>query len=136
MTRDDRYWKESERLAQVKTDEKDRQALLIKIAKAAINEGWQPIETAPRDGSTIMGRWENDISHIEETISKICWQQDTQRGKIIKQGWFLITPQGEQVGGEWYPCPWAKYMPTLWKPIDGELDKLVAEYKERFGDEE
>jgi len=74
--------------------------------------GWQPIETAPKDGTEITAGWLSP-SHYA-TGTPICWQTNGRR-----EGWFRLGPNGENDDGKWMPSYWLNQRdyPTHWMPL-------------------
>lgn len=90
------------------------------------NQQWQPIETAPRDGTTILlaadgnviAAWFNDafapfpwvfVSDIRESLAGCCDHEMT--GRLYADGYPLSVPT------HWMPLP---DPPTSSTPTDGE----------------
>ncbi len=75
---------------------------------------WQPIETAPKDGTTILGGW-NDAFEDNNSGTPICWQKCALRPD---GGWFMIIPfrfldDGKIQCGNWVDL---KDYPSHWRP--------------------
>lgn len=94
-------------------------ATLSVLKKIADGDDWFDIESAPRDGTEIkllIPLAKNGFSNIDIGA---CWQREERRGKVLKEGWYMLAPQGVQADGAWYPCHWLDDKPTHWKHIDG-----------------
>lgn len=70
---------------------------------------WQPIETAPKDGTEIL------VSRLYQTgkrkrIPEICyWHETIEEDKYDKKYWC--------VGGDYYGIKWLAPNPTHWMPL-------------------
>ncbi len=66
------------------------------------NHGWQPIETAPRDGTEILA-W-GSLSR-EQHLAIVVWQKLTSL-----DGWWWVCQDAENYG-------WSNYKPTHWQTL-------------------
>jgi hypothetical protein len=58
---------------------------------------WQPIETAPKDGATILGFADGDMAVVK-------WYQED---RIPEGGYWSLTVCGAYAeSGEWWPTHW------------------------------
>jgi hypothetical protein len=64
-------------------------------ALAAEREDWRPIETAPKDGTVILGWWPQAYQG-KGGIFEYIWHKD---------GWYTV------------PCSWQHMTPTHWSPL-------------------
>lgn len=69
---------------------------------------WQPIETAPRDG-TVIDLWVTERGYPGERITDCQWSTRTLRGGAIREGWgWGPSDDPEFVSGDvthWMPPP-------------------------------
>lgn len=93
---------------------------------------WQPIETAPKDGTEILG-WREDCGYLlirwscaEEFLTESeasGWNEDD----LFLEDWFCADfISGERLEGSEAPTHW---MPLSWSPESGKRD-LFIELKE------
>lgn len=96
-------------------DSMEGRALLAEEQLRAAREkiAWQPIETAPRDGTEFMGGWRGN-KPFTSTGTPMCWQNSRER-----QGWFMLSPTYEDDKGEFFPGKWIneRDAPTHWAPL-------------------
>lgn len=67
------------------------------IAEAAITamqSGWQPIESAPRDGTVILGLTRSDLEKIEDSG----WSPDRWANRYVPMRHEGVTPGGYDMG--------------------------------------
>jgi hypothetical protein len=69
----------------------------------ALNRQWQPIETAPKDGTRILAYEITDADDTQPQI--VCWLDEPD-----KPGWYICFDHTPCHGEIWKP-------PTHWQPI-------------------
>ena len=88
--------------------------------EAAINEGrfgWQPMETAPKDGTDIL------IANQHVQFIALADEHDDD-------GWWIIDWIEERKAYGWQK---SSFLPTHWQPLpqkDSEADKILADWME------
>ena len=96
----------------------------------AVPEGWEPIETAPRDGTAILAA---SVNHDAQEV--VCWQDGAPTGSFaeVEEGWVNSGPTKDR----FYANPlWF----THWRPIsarplptEGEAGRAALEAEKTGG---
>ena len=76
-----------------------------------MNDTWQPIETAPKDGTSILvyEPYENSSEHIY-IVQWRSWRHNYPGAKMTQSWCVICSDQDEQSGGETVD-------PTYWMPL-------------------
>lgn len=101
-------------IAHVMGDDTDDWRMWEMEAKAAVNamQQWQPIETAPKDGTKILG-WNQQLGQRETFMDKYTdgspgYKKHKESGGPIDIGWYWFDPIHN----------WAStWKPTHWMPL-------------------
>lgn len=70
------------------------------IHEEVVQQMWQPIETAPKDGTRIL------IYHEQEGVHLVCWEQVSEKDRSYgwQDGWFDIGTF-PYTASHWMPLP-------------------------------
>jgi hypothetical protein len=68
-------------------------AMAKNVTKGALTMEWQPIETAPKDGTPVLGY--RDVDGVMATVYWTTWG-----------GWSLVAPGGYAEEDDWEPTHW------------------------------
>ena len=100
------------------------------------NNYWKPIESAPRDGSVIIGWCEHDadpyyvegrltdyganvegMSHAEDGVNLVQWHEEIDEGEYKIPGWWCIADGFGEIAAN----------PTHWMPLPDAPQKEAGE---------
>jgi hypothetical protein len=97
---------------------------------SALGDGWQPIETAPKDGTAILLSWFDAIDDYVEPDAAVAghWTHWADRSGWYLRGFGVLNEGGGYFSGigESSDDGWPKLHPTHWRPLPEPPAMLAA----------
>lgn len=113
-------------LREIIYDSKHNETIQAALAhfKEALSEGWQDIESAPRDGTIIWLR--NKTPHRDER--HVGFYSENEKC----YPWQFLEPDIAQPQDGHTNGLGVNYPPTHWKPLESKAEKMAQDWKDGF----